>query len=282
MGAPTRPPHGRSTSRSRPLGGRSRRWRRNWGWPSSSAPVDGLALTPTGLELVEHMRAMSEAALSVARVATGQSVTLEGLLRITASEIIATHLLPPIVAKLRARHPGIEVEIVASNAPQDLRRREADIAIRSFRPTEPDLIARKLRDSEAHLYAAPAYLRTLGKPITRETLYGATFIGFDQADVFRTGLNAQLGLSLTAKNFPLVSQSQHVQWALVREGAGIGIMTAEWGDADPAVRRVLRSLPPITIPMYLVTHRDVHTSRRVRTAADLFAQELGAPREKGR
>lgn len=235
-----------------------------------------LALTPTGVELVEHMRTMSEAALSVARVAAGQSVSLEGLVRITASELVATQLLPPLIAKLRRRHPGIQVELVASNVPQDLRRREADIAIRSFRPTEPDLIARKLRDSEAHLYAAPAYLRTLGKPITRESLSRATFIGFDDVETFRTGLNARLGLSLAAKNFPLISGSQHVQWALVREGAGIGIMTAELGDAEPSVRRVLKALPPITIPMWLVTHREVHTSRRVRIVTDLLAEGLAA------
>ena len=84
-----------------------------------------------------------------------------------------------------------------------------------------------------------------------------------------------LGLALTPENFPLVSQSQHVQWALVRAGAGIAIMIAEVGDADPGVRRVLEDLPPIPIPMWLVTHRDVRTSRRVRVVVDLLAEELG-------
>ncbi len=233
----------------------------------------GLALTPTGVELVEHVRAMSEAAFRVARVAAGQTLSLDGPICITASEIDATYLLPPIVAELRAKHPGIDVEIVASNAPLDLQRREADIALRSFRPSEPELVARKVRESEAYLYATPAYLRTLGKRRTRESLSRATFIGFDRSDTFRKGL-AALGLALTAESFAIRCQSQHVQWALVRQGAGVGIMLADIGDAEPSVRRALDDLPPIKVPLWLVTHRDVHSSRRVRVVADLLAERL--------
>ena len=242
----------------------------------------GLALTPTGLELVEHVRTMSEAALRVSRIAAGQAVSLDGPICVTASDVVASYLLPPLVHELRALHPSIEVEIVASNAPQDLRRREADIAIRNFRPGEPDLVARKIRDGEAHLYATPSYLLTLGPRISREVLSRATFIGFDHTDGFRKGLGAALGLSLGPECFPLLSQSQHVQWALVRQGAGIGIMMAEVGDVEPTVRRVLPDLPAIPIPMWLVTHRDVHTSRRVRVVADFLAAGLTSSAEKRR
>ena len=233
-----------------------------------------LALTPTGLELVEHARVMSEGALRVSRVAAGLALSLDGPICLTASEMDAAFLLPPLVAKLRALHPGIEVEIVASNAAQDLRRREADIALRSFRPTEPDLVARRLRDTQAYLYATPKYLRTLGPRVTRESLSRATFIGFDHTDTYRKGL-AVLGLDLTPAQFPLLSQSQHVQWALVREGAGIGIMTSGVGDREPGVCRVMKALPPLSLPLWLVMHREVRTSRRVRGVADFLAGALG-------
>lgn len=233
----------------------------------------GLAPTPVGLELVEQVRAMEEAAVAVSRVATGQAAALDGPICIAASEVVATWLLPPLLARLRARHPGIEVEVVASNVAQDLRRREADLAIRNFRPTEPELVARRLPDGEARLYATPRYLRTLGPRPDVAALSHATFIGFDHADTYRQGL-AALGLSLTAANFPWLSQSQHVQWALVREGAGIGIMMTLVGDAEPTVHRVSEALPPVPIPMWLVTHREVHTSRRVRVVADALAEGL--------
>jgi DNA-binding transcriptional LysR family regulator len=233
----------------------------------------GVTLTSTGLELVEHVRAMSEAAFRVSRVAAGQALSLDGPISISASEIVACYLLPPLVLELRQHHPGLEIEIVASNAPQDLRRREADLAIRNFRPTEPDLVARRLRDSHASLYATPQYLETLGAPLTLELLSRATFIGFDHSARFREGL-AALGLSLGPHSFPIVSQSQHVQWALVCRGAGVGIMMVEIGDAEPSVRRALEELPLIPVPMWLVTHREVHTSRRVRVVADFLAEGL--------
>lgn len=233
----------------------------------------GVALTPTGLELVEHVRRMSEAAMQVSRIAAGKATTVEGGLCITASELVASYLLPPLVATLRARYPGLELEVVASNTAQDLRTREADVAVRNFQPTEPDLIARRLRDRVAYLYATPQYLRGLGR-VTRASLSRATFIGFDHADTFRLGLNAALGLTLGRERLVLLSSSQHVQWALVREGAGVGIMMSEIGDAEPSVVRVSKELPGIPIPMWLVTHRDVKTSRRVRVVADFLAQAL--------
>lgn len=234
----------------------------------------GVALTPTGRELIEHVRAMSDAALRVSRVAAGQALAVEGAIRVTASEIVATYLLPPAVVAIRAQHPGVELEILASNAPQDLARRDADVAIRNFRPTEPELVARKIGERAAAFYAAPKYLRRLGRKPTPAALGDATFLGFDRGDAFRRGL-AAIGLALGPERFPIVSASQHVQWALACEGAGIAIMLTDVGDAEPRVRRVLAELPTIPIPLWLVTHRDVHTSRRVRVVADLLARALG-------
>jgi DNA-binding transcriptional LysR family regulator len=218
----------------------------------------------------------------LSRVAEGQSLSLDGPICITASEVVAAYFLPPIVKALRARYPGIDVEVVASNAVQDLRRREADIAIRSFRPTEPELVARKVRDGEAHLYATPGYLRTLGPKVTREALARATFIGFDHGPALRAGLSAALGVELSAERFAIVSASQHVQWALAREGAGIAVMLAEVGDAEPSVRRVMKDLRGIPVALWLVTHREVNTSQRVRVVADMLAEGLRRPPAEAR
>ena len=77
---------------------------------------------------------MGEAANRISLTASGQSQSIEGTICIAASEAHAAFLLPPIIAKLRLAEPGIDVELVASKTPSDLRRREADIAVRSFRP----------------------------------------------------------------------------------------------------------------------------------------------------
>lgn len=235
----------------------------------------GLGLTPTGLELVEHARAMAEAALQFSRVAAGQSISLDGPICISAGEVIAARVLPPIVATIRAAHPGIEIEIIATNQVSDLGRREADIALRSFRPSESDLVARKVREDIAYLYATPGYLESIGSPTTLEALSRGEFVNFDQTEAFMDGLNA-MGLRVTPQNFPWVSSNQQVQWALITQGSGIGVMMEQVGDDDPRVVRVLSDLISFPVALWLTSHREVRTSRRVRVVFDMLAEALSA------
>lgn len=233
----------------------------------------GLTLTPSGLELLDHVRDMGEAAGRVSMTALGQSQALEGTICISASETYAVVLLPPIIAKLRIMEPGIQVEIVVANHASDLRRREADIAIRNFRPTEPDLIAKKIGDADAILYATPDYIEKIGNPTKPYDLRHADFVNMDHGGMMIKGLNT-LGLGLTEANFPLLTESYLVMWELVRQGAAIGILDAYIGDADPVVRRVLPDLEPLVFPIWLVSHRELTTSRRIRRVYDFLAEEL--------
>lgn len=233
----------------------------------------GLILTPAGLDLLDHVRAMGEAANRVSLAASGNAQSIEGTICITASEIYSAYLLPPIVARLRREAPGIAIEIVATNAAIDLRRREADIAVRSFRPTQPDLVAKKIADDYGHFYAAPAYLERIGNPQTAQDLSGADFISFDVGDMMIEAFN-RMGLALTRDNFPLTTASHYVHWELVKHGVAIGVVPDWIGDAEPAVRRVLPDFAPMPIPVWLTAHREVNTSRRVRLVFDMMAEAL--------
>lgn len=236
-----------------------------------------LNLTETALDLVEQVRAMRDAAGRFALIAAGNAEGLDGLVRISASEVVSAFLLPPIVAELRALHPGIEVELVVSNATSDLRRREADIAVRHFRPRGDDLIARLVKEANvAHLYATPGYLARIGDPETPEALAAAgQVIGFDDGTALEAAL-ASLGLSFTRAAFGVRTESQLVQWALAKQGVGMCVMMDEVGDADPAVRRVLPELPGLVFPTWLTTHRELKTSRRIRAVFEHLAARLHA------
>ncbi len=155
-----------------------------------------LSLTQSGLELLEHVRAMGEAASRVSLTASGQSQSIEGRVCITATDVMSMYLLPDALKRLREMAPAIEIEIVASNDVRDLRRREADIAIRHGRPEQPDLIARLLRETSIHLYASTDYLDQHGRPSSPDDLSEAVFIGFDQSDRLPARLN-EIGLRLT-------------------------------------------------------------------------------------
>jgi DNA-binding transcriptional LysR family regulator len=233
----------------------------------------GLKLTPSGLELLDHVRAMGDAASKVSLTAMGQSQSIDGSICIAASETYASLVLPPIVAKLRLLEPGITVEVVASNSPSDLRRREADIAIRNFRPTEPDLIAKKICEVPARLYASPEYLDKIGRPKLPYDLRNADFINLDSTGALMSGLNT-MGMSLSKKNFPVLTENYTVMWEMVKQGVGIGILDGNIGDAEPLVERVLPDLEPLMFPIWLVAHRELNTSRRIRMVFDLLAAEL--------
>ena len=235
----------------------------------------GLVLTPTARDLLDHVRPMGEAAGRLALAATGRSQVIEGPIRITATEVYAAHVLPPIIARLRAAHPGITVEILATNRAADLLRREADIAIRNFASREPELIVRKIGEDRGRPYATPGYLARLGQPRDWHDLATADFVGFGDPEGFLEGMRA-LGLSLTRRQLPVQADSHLVHWALVKQGAGVGFMTEAVGDAEPMVRRVLPDAPPIIFPIWLATHRELHTSRRVRVVFDLLADALSA------
>jgi DNA-binding transcriptional LysR family regulator len=236
----------------------------------------GLVLTQAGLELLEHVRAMGESANRVSLTALGQSQSIEGTVRISASEVYAAHLLPSIIARLRQEQPGIDIQIVASHTTSDLRRREADIAIRNFRPTEPDLIARKIRDVPARLYATAAYLERIGNPKLPYDLSRADFINITSGDAFMQGLN-KMGFDLSKRNFPIMTENYLVMWEYVKQGLGIGILDGHIGDAEPAVQRVLPGMEPLIFPIWLVAHREISTSLRIRTVFDILAEELATP-----
>lgn len=232
-----------------------------------------LILTEAGQELLTAVRAMGEAAGQLSLAATGQSQTIEGLVRITAGDAIATYCLPELLTRLFDIAPAIEVEIIASNELSDLRRREADIAIRHVRPSEPDLIAQLVRDGRANLYATPAYLARHGRPASISDLGDALIVGIDRSEQFLAVLNT-FGLAVSRKNFRLYAGNTVVGWELVKQGLAIGIMMEDIAALTPGVERLLPELAPIPVPIWLTTHRELHTSRRIRLVYDFLAAEL--------
>lgn len=233
----------------------------------------GLELTDSGQQLLEHVRAMGEAANSFSLTSHGQSQSIEGNVCIAVGQSYAVHYLPPIIAKIRKLEPGITIELEISNKPSDLKRREADIAIRNFRPTEPDLIAKKIKDAYGFLYATPEYIEKLRNPKTPYDLRNAEFINIDRSWGLMKGLNA-MGFNLTEKNFPILSEDHIVSWELTKKGLGLGIIDAVIGDAEPLVERVLPDIEPMPFPIWLVAHRELNTSPRIRMVFDLLAKEL--------
>ncbi|QED27130.1 LysR family transcriptional regulator [Microvenator marinus] len=233
----------------------------------------GVELTEGGWELLEHIKVMGKAAEGVSRVAAGQSVALEGEVSISASEVISAFLLPPIINAILDAYPGLRIEVIATNQTSDLRRRQADIAIRNYQPKDPELVVRKVRDTRAFLYATKAYLERVGSPDGVEDFGKARFLGFDFDGRLMELLNHH-GMGLRATNFGVVSANQLVQWEMVKQDLGIGVMMESVGEREEKVVPVLRDIVSFPFPIWLTAHREVKASQRIRVVFDALHDGL--------
>ncbi|WP_298843872.1 LysR family transcriptional regulator [uncultured Roseobacter sp.] len=235
--------------------------------------IKGPKLTDAGEKLLHHVRGMSDAAAMISMAAVGQSKEVAGAVRITAADMLAVQLLPQILVPLREKAPGIRPELMSSNTIKDLLQREADIAVRHVRPDQPELIARHVGDLKTHLYASRAYLDQKGRPKTPRDIADYSFVGVpDGTDVVAT--LRDLGIPLTQANFVVTSDSGVVISGCVKAGYGLSLLPAALCDPEPELERVLPEIPTPQFPIWLVTHRELQTSRRIRIVFDQLAHGL--------
>lgn len=234
----------------------------------------GLALTGQGEALVEAARGMGESAERFARLAGGLSVELDGDLRISANEIVGYHLLPPLIAAFRERYPGVAIEVVISNRTSSLSKREADVALRMFRPEQPDLVAARLADLALGLFARRDYLDRHGTPATPSELSGHALIGFDEDPAFIEAA-ASMGARLGRGDFPLRTDHMPLHVALMRAGAGIGATHAGLAARYPELVRVLPGVPLPALEFWCVCHRDLRLNPRVRALMRFAGEWFG-------
>ncbi len=243
------------------------------GTPLFRRSVKGLEPTEAGLSLVDDARDMGRAAEVLALKAQGKAETLSGTVRITASVVVSNLILPPVIAQLRREEPMIQVEIVASDLSQNLLRRDADIALRMFDPTQNALIARKLGDTPLGLYASKDYLARKGRPQTMTDILDHDVIGFDRLDDILKGFAAH-GYPVTRNQFPVRTDNQMVCWHLLLAGAGIGFAQDLLAGAQPGLERIDIGMTLPALPVWLVMHEEVRNNARIRRVADFLAMQL--------
>lgn len=245
------------------------------GTPLFRRSVKGLEPTEAALALVDDAREMGRAAEALALKAQGKAETLSGTVRITASVVVSNLILPTIIADLRQTEPLIQVEIVASDASQNLLRRDADIALRMFDPTQNALIARKLGDTPLGLYASKSYIARKGRPWEMLDILDHDVIGFDRLDDILKGY-AAMGHPVTRNQFPVRCDDQMVCWHLLLAGAGIGFAQDLLAGAQAELERLDIGMNLPSLPIWLVMHEEVRTNARIRRVADFLSAALSA------
>lgn len=231
----------------------------------------GLTLTDDGARLLESASEVAERVESIFRHVKGERDRVAGSVRVSAAEPIGGHAINPCLTRLLREFPELRVELVIDNSPADLSRREADIAARMFRPTQLDLVARRIGEVEIGLFASRSYLRRRGTPRGVGDIGHHTMIGFDRDPVWHQVV-AELGLSPSVFGYRCDSVLAQIQAA--RDGVGIAALHVALAARHRSLVRVLPRLKIPSLEMWLVMHASLRGNAAVRTVFDHLGDAL--------
>ncbi|MDH2051095.1 LysR family transcriptional regulator [Achromobacter marplatensis] len=233
----------------------------------------GLLPTEAAESLRGYAEAMRSTAAALERAAAGHGTGVSGTVRISASEVIGIEVLPPALARLRREHPGLKLELAATNRVQNLLLREADIAVRMTPPKQEQLIARPVGKVLIGLYAHKDYLLQHGTPATPADLARHTLIGFDEETPFLRAARKAFP-SWTREALSLRADSDLAQLALIRAGAGIGFCQAVLAARDKKLVRVLPESCELLLETWVTMHEDLRHSPRCKATFDALVHCL--------
>jgi DNA-binding transcriptional LysR family regulator len=233
----------------------------------------GLKPTEVALRLYEQVRVAQKALSEAAMMAEGTNESLSGTVRITASTVTSHYSLPPILHQLRAEFPAIAIELVPSDSAENLLMRESDIAVRMFRPQQLELITRKIGESQLICCAHEDYLAKHGPLTSKDDLLKHDLIGYDRSDLLITGAKA-LGFETKRQDYPVRTDSQTLIWELTKAGLGVSFAQEILVANTPGVVPLLPGLPIPPLEVWLTTHRELFTNRRIRVIYDRLSTLL--------
>jgi len=232
----------------------------------------GLAPTEAALELKPYAEQLAATTAAMLRAASGQGQGIKGSVRVSASEIIGSQVLPAIFAGMRATHPALEIELVLSNAVENLLRRDADIAVRMVEPVHEALVVKRIGRVTVGLHAHRDYLARAGTPRTLEVLQKHSVIGFDRETPAIRAIRARLP-GLEAVHFALRTDSDIAHLMAIKAGFGIGLCQTALARQDPNLVRVLPSVG-LQLGVWLAMHENLRSTPRCRAVFDGLAAGL--------
>lgn len=232
----------------------------------------GLELTDEGHAILSAAQQMREAMKQIELTVAGRESDLSGTVRVTASEIVSQHLLPPILAQLRRDYPMIGIDLIATDDTENLLFREADVAVRMFRPEQLDIVTRQLGNIQIGVCAARSYLDLHGRPKTLEDLSEHSLLGYDKSELILRGMH-ELGIPASRDWFTIRCDDQNAYWQLLRAGCGIGFSQKVLIDRAPEVELLDLGIPIPSLPVWLAAPQA--TRRTPRVSAVWKALETG-------
>lgn len=237
---------------------------------------EGYRLTTAGECLMPEAEMMETAAAAMRRKAAGLDPSLAGAVRIASTEALARYFLLPALSELQSAHPGITVTLSTAPTLADIKRGEADMAVRSARPMEKNLIIRRLATFRLGLYAAPDYVSRRGLPVPGNAFSGHDLVMFPR-DAVPQYWQSLCGEPVTNGNIALETSSQWLLIEAVRQGMGISMMAQEVVErCGPELVNVMpaRSEP---CDIWLVVNPEIWAAGRIRVVIEAMNKSFTLP-----
>ena len=233
----------------------------------------GLRPTAQALELAQAAQAMQEGAARFSRLAAGSGQTVQGRVRLSVSQNIASYLLPPILLRMRQALPEVVVDLLVSNSVSNLLMREADMALRMVRPEQSSLVAKHIGQVALCACASQSYLQRRGTPLQPADLLAHDLITGDRNSEIEDGF-ARLGFAASTIRYGLRTDDLNAQWAAVQAGLGVGFMHSYLVQSASSVSPILPMIELPLLPIWLTVHRELRTSALMRAVFDFLADEV--------
>jgi len=251
---------------------------RRIGQPLVERHPGGTRLTAYGQQLLPHARRVEQEIAALEQFIRTSARALNGVIRLTCPEpVVARITRSPLIERLQARHPGLRVEFVMSDHYIDLRKGEADVALRSGDTVDNLLIGRKVADSLWAVYGGRDYLARHGSPARLEDLAQHAWVGFDES---MTNHRATQWLRQVAPRARIVATSGSVLGLVhsAKANMGLAALPTALGDAEPDLVRVLGPVPELTRIWRLLTTRQLRRTPRVSAFFEFMAGEVATLR----
>ena len=246
---------------------------RRIGQPLVERHPGGTRLTAYGQQLLPHAQAVEEKVLALELFIQSSARELAGVIRLTCPEpIVARITRSPLLERLAARHPGLRVEFVMSDRYVDLRKGEADVALRSGDTDDNQLIGRKVADSLWAVYAGRGYLAKAAAPQHTADLAQHAWVGFDES---MGNHRASVWLRQIAPAARIVATSGSVLGAVASAKANLGLaaLPMALGEAEPDLLLVLGPVAELTRSWRILTTRQLRRTPRVSAFFEFMAAE---------
>jgi len=222
-------------------------------------------LTTDGERIANLGKRMEVESFAVERSALAGQSGVVGEVKVSAPPALACSLIAPHLGKLRQQHPHLSLQLLGNLGSASLNRREADIAIRLSRPTEPDFVARKITTILFALYGSAEYL-------DRTPADQLTFIAYDESMEQTT---QQLWLLEQAGDRPILLRSNDLNIQAMAAKAGVGLVALPYFLGEQySLKPAGISGPALEREVWLVTHSDIRHTASVQAVMTFLAQCL--------